>query len=52
MFDGREVDGRESVGRRKNVVVETVVDGRADGELGIREEVMNSMSQEVSGGMA
>ena len=51
LLDGREVfrGERTLVGE---VVVEAVLDHRADGDLGVREQLLHGLGQEVRRGMA
>ena len=50
-FDRRQVLGREGPLVRE-VVVEAVLDHRADGHLRVREELLDRLRQQVRGGMA
>ena len=50
-FDGFKVVAGEGT-IHKEVVVETVVDGRADGDLGRREELLDRRGHDMGGGVA
>ncbi len=50
LFDRREILGRERPFVRK-IVVEAVLDDRADGDLGVGKQLLYGIRQEVRGGM-
>ena len=50
-LDLAQVVGRERA-RQVDVVVEAVLDGRTDGELGVREDLLDRLGHQVRGGVA